>query len=139
VDERVLGLGRAAWAAVPREASSAEAWLPAAALDGGCAAGPVRAALATEIGRRAGIDAHPARVHGCWAIHVRTDDGDAAADVGSETEDDGLDGPRGCLCAHQLAFVVLTGLVEAWETAGDPQRAQHTRLLRHALLRGGSA
>ena len=135
----MVALGRAAWAAVPHEASSAAAWLPASALDAGCAAGPVRAALATEIGRRAGIDAHPARLHGCWAIHVRGEDSDAAADVGSETEDEPDDGLRGCLCAHRLAFVVLTGLVEAWETAGDPQRAQHTRVLRLALLRGGSA
>jgi hypothetical protein len=48
-------------------------------------------------------------------------------------------GPRGCVCAHQLAFVVLTHIAEGWEFTGNLARARHARVLRLALLHGSAA
>jgi hypothetical protein len=110
----------------------------ASALQSGCAAGPVRAGLATELGRRAGVPAHPARLRGCWAIHVRGEIAEVAVDLGADTRS-AHPGPRGCLCAHQLAFVVLTSLVVTWQLAGNSARARHARVLSLALSRGGAA
>lgn len=137
LEERAIALGRAAWAALPEEAGTPSAWLLASALGRGCAAGPVRAALATELGRRAGLAAHPARVSGCWAIHVRNDHASVAADVGADTGEVDDGGPEGCLCAHQLAFLVLTSLAEAWESLGDSIEAHHARVLQLLMLSSG--
>jgi hypothetical protein len=138
VDEGVIALGRAAWEALPADSGEPSAWLLSAALERGRAAGPVRAAVATELARRAGLAAHPALMKGCWAVHTRTEDAEAAADVGAGPREEDGELPRGCLCAHQLAFVVLTGLVEAWESAGNEARAQHARVLRLGLVRGAA-
>jgi hypothetical protein len=137
LEERAIALGRSAWAAVPDEAGTPSALLLGAALEDGCAAGPVRAALAAELGRRAGVAAHPARVSGCWAVHVRNEHASVAADVGAASDDMDDPGPRGCLCAHQLAFVVLSSLVEAWRSAGNAANARHARVLCLALAGGG--
>jgi hypothetical protein len=138
-DERALALGRAAWAAVPDEANAPAAWLLGSALDAGCAAGPVRAALAAELGRRAGLPVHPARLRGCWVVHVPGDIAGVAIDLGADAASAPAGGPRGCLCAHQLAFVVLTSLVDAWQSAGSSAHARHARVLSLALSRGARA
>ncbi len=139
LDERAMMLGRAAWVAMPDEAATPTAWLLASALESGCAAGPVRAVLATELGLRAGVPVHPVRLRGCWAILVRSETDGVGADVGADTSSVSLAGPRGCLCAHQLAFVVLTNLVDAWRSAGDSARVRHARLLSLALSGEGAA
>jgi hypothetical protein len=138
VEERAMAIGRAAWAAMPDEAEAPEAWLLGTALESGRAAGPVRAGFATELGHRAGVPAHPARLRGCWAIHVRGEAVGVAVDVGPDASMAGASGPRGCLCAHQLAFVIATSLVDAWQSAGDSTRARRARVLSLALLRGGA-
>jgi hypothetical protein len=37
------------------------------------------------------------------------------------------------MCAHQLAFAVLTGMADAWRSAGDRSRAQRASGLRLLL------
>jgi hypothetical protein len=138
LEERAIALGRAAQA-MADEGEAPAAWLLESALKNGCVAVPVRAALAAEIGRRAGVPAHPARLRGCWAIHVRGESGGIGVDLGADASGAPPGGPLGCLCAHQLAFVVLRSLVDAWESAGNWARARHTRVLRAALSRGDAA
>jgi hypothetical protein len=133
LEERAIALGRAAWTALPDEAGTPAAWLLGSALRQGCAAASVRAALAAELGRRAGVPAHPARLRGCWAILVSGESSRVAVDVGADTA---ACGPFGCLCAHQVAFVVITGLAEAWQSAGNVAEASHARVLRLALPHG---
>ena len=134
VAERAMAIGRAAWAAVPDEGEVPEAWLLGTALESGRATGPVRAALATELARRAGLSAHPARLRGCWAIHVWDEAVGVAVDVGP----DASDAPNGCLCAHQIAYVIATSLVDAWQSAGNSTTASRARVLSLVLL-GGAA
>ena len=135
VEERATAIGRAAWAAVPDDGEAPEAWLLGTALESGRAAGPVRAALGTELGLRAGVPAHPARLGGCWAIHVRDEAVGVAVDVGLDTS--GV--PNGCLCAHQVAYVIATSLVDAWQSAGNSAHARHARVLSLVLLGGDAA
>jgi hypothetical protein len=136
----VIAVGRSAWEALPLDDELPAAWFVASALESRRATGPVRAALATELARRAGLAAHPALMRGCWAVHMCAEDAEAAADVGPGPADgERLELPRGCLCAHQLAFVVLTGLVGAWEAAGDERRARQAGVLRLGLVRGSAA
>jgi hypothetical protein len=130
-DERVIALARAAWAALPDEGTAPPNWLLASALEGGRAAGAVRAALAAELGRRAGMRACAARLRGCWAVHTAEHDAQLAADVGTDSAQDSV--PAGAMCAHQLAFAVLTGLADAWRAAGDRFRAQRASGLRLLL------
>ena len=80
--------------------------------------------------------AHPARLRGCWAIHLPGEPVGVAVDLGPDTA---VRGPRGCVCAHQLAFVVLTHIAEGWEFTGNLARARHARMLRLALLHGSAA
>jgi hypothetical protein len=54
-DEQVAAVTSAAWTALPDEASAPSHWLLAASLEAGRAPGTVRAALAIELGRRAGL------------------------------------------------------------------------------------
>ena len=110
-----------------------EHWLLACALHSRCATGAVRAAVAAELARRAGIEARPMRLHDCWAIRIPGPGGQVAADVG---EDPSSPGQTGDLCAHQLAFAVLTGLSDAWRDGGDIRRAQRACGLRLLLPLG---
>jgi hypothetical protein len=139
LDERVIGLGRAAWAALPEEGEAPADWLLGSALERGRAAGAVRAVLAVELAGRAGMGAHPARLRGCWAVHLRADAGHAAADVGACSGLEPCPRATGCLCAHQLAFVVLTSLMAAWRSAADPERTRQAGVLRLVLERGGAS
>jgi hypothetical protein len=136
LDERAVALGRAAWAALPEEAETPRGWLSGSALEHGCAAGAVRAALAAELGRRAGIPAHPTRLRGCWAIHLRDNAAHAAADVGAESSIEPFRSATGCLCAHRLAFIVLTSLAAIWHSAGDSVSAQRARVLARTAADG---
>jgi hypothetical protein len=131
-DERIVALASAAWAALPEEGTAPPHWLLACALEEGRASGAVRAALAAELGRRAGVRACVARLRGCWAVHAAERDAQIAADVGG---DPGLEpaSSAGAMCAHQLAFAVLTGLAAAWQSAGDTFRAQRSAGLRLLL------
>jgi hypothetical protein len=133
LEERAIGLAEAAWAALPRPGDAPPEWLFGTALERGHAAGAVRAALAVELGRRAGISARPARLRGCWTVHVHDDDSQLAADVGAASRHEPAEvGPRS-LCAHELAFVVLTGVASAWSSAGDLARGQRASAMRLLL------
>jgi hypothetical protein len=131
-DERVVALARAAWAALPEEGTAPPHWLLACALEEGRVSGAVRAALAAELGRRAGVRVCAARLRGCWAVHAAERDAQVAADVGGDTAAEPAVGAGG-MCAHQLAFAVLTGLAGAWRSAGDRLRAQRASRLRLLL------
>lgn len=130
-DERVIALARAAWVALPDEGTAPQDWLLACALEGGRATGAVRAALAAELGRRAGVRVCAARLRGCWAVHTVEHDAQLAADVGADSGHDSV--LAGGMCAHQLAFAVLTGLADSWWSAGDRFRAQRASGLRLLL------
>ena len=53
------------------------------------------------------------------------------ADVG---EDPFPDAPAsGCLCGHEIAFLVLSGLRDAWRAQDDPARARRASGLRVLL------
>lgn len=132
-DERAIALARAAWAALPDEGDQPSDWLLACGLEGGRGTGAVRAALAVELGRRAGISARPVRLRGCWAVHIRDRGAHVAADVGAESSVEPRDTVAGSLCAHQLAFVVLSGVAAAWRLAGDPAAARRACGLRLLL------
>jgi hypothetical protein len=130
--ERVLALGGAAWAALPGEGETPADWLPGSALERGSATGAIRAALAVELARRAGISARPARARGCWLVCVADDGEHVAADVGSASQLEPWEADAS-LCAHQLAFVVLTGLASAWRRAGEGEHARRASALRLLL------
>ena len=83
-EEQVLALARAGWQALPYEGDEPPHWLLACALEDRCASGAVRAAVAAELARRAGIEARPVRLRGCWAIRVPGHGGQVAADVGED-------------------------------------------------------
>jgi hypothetical protein len=133
LEQQAIALAEAAWAALPQQGEAPPEWLLRSALERGQAAGALRAGLAVELGRRAGIAARPARIRGCWVVHVRDDDAQLAADVGTESRHEPADIGARCLCAHQHAFVVLTGLASAWRSAGDPARAQRASAMRLLL------
>lgn len=132
-EERVVGLARGAWEALPDEGGDPPHWLLARALDERRASGAVRAAVAVELARRAGIEARPARMRGCWAVLVPGDGVEVAADVGA---DGSRQGPTGDLCVHRLAFAVLSGLAGAWRATGDLSRARRASGLRLLLPLG---
>lgn len=129
-DERVITLAKAAWSALPDEGAEPPDWLLSRALEHGCASGAVRAALAAELGRRAGVRCCAARLRGCWAVHTGEHDAQVAADVGA---DPAQEPAAGTLCAHQLAFAILTGIADAWRSADDRFRAQRAAGLRLLL------
>jgi len=135
-NERVVALARAAWAALPHEGSAPPHWLLTCALDERHANGAVRAALAAEIGRRAGVPAGPVRLRGCWAVHIPDGGAHIAADLGPDAGRETADILSGGVCAHDLAFAVLTGLASAWRMAGDPERARRACGLRLPLPLG---
>jgi hypothetical protein len=130
-DERVIALATAAWAALPEDGTTAPDWLLGCALEQGRATGAVRAAVAAELGRRAGVRACAARLRGCWAVHTGERDAQVAADVGADAVQEPA--VAGALCAHQLAFAILTGIADAWRSDGDVFRAQRAAGLRLLL------
>lgn len=117
-------VARAAWDALPAEDDAAPCWLAGCAMAEGAATGCVRAGLAAEIARRAGVGAVP----GCLDERAVLIADGAAADLG-----EALPGRRGPLCAHQLGFDVLTGLAAAWARDGDRTRARQAAGLRLLL------
>jgi len=129
-DERVIELAKAAWAALPEEGTEASDWLLGCALEQGRATGAVRAALAAELGRRAGVRTCAARLRGCWAVRTTDHSAQLAADVGADWQEPAV---AGALCAHQLAFAILTGIADAWRSTGDRFRAQRASGLRLLL------
>ena len=134
-DERAGGLAMAAHLALPRDGAGPEAWMALAALEGARAAAPVRAALAAELGRRAGWPAAAFRHRDRWFVMCRDERGRFVADAGPAP----LPAPlcdrdaSGSACAHGVAFEVLTGLAAAWLEAGDGPRARRAAGLRLLL------
>lgn len=132
-EQRAIGLARAAWDALPEEAETPSDWFLAGALEGGRAAGAVRAVVAVELGRRAGIASQPVRLNRCWAIRPCGPDGRLAADVGNQSRFEPAGGGLGGRCAHQVAFVVLSALASAWRASGAPEPARRASALRLLL------
>jgi len=134
--EQALELAHAAWQALPRTADDPQAWLLGEALASGRAAPPLRAAVGAEIARRAGVRARPVRRHAHWLVAVHRP---ASSPVGAEVGPDrdlAPEGVEGCLCAHELAFLVLGRMADAWWRAGDPARAHRAAGLRLLLPLG---
>jgi hypothetical protein len=136
-DERAGALAMAARIATPHDASEPTAWMLSQALVTGRVAPAVRAVLAVELGRRAGIVAGVFRHRERWMVLVGDGDTRFAADVGPEVAvDDGLGCGRRCSgahCSHGLAFEVLGGLAAAWSAAGDERHARRAAALRLQL------
>jgi hypothetical protein len=133
VAERSLALAAAAYAALPEDGDDPPSWLFSRALEQGRAAPALRAALAVELGRRAGICARPARLRGSWLVGVHDGGTPVAAVVGPDDGAGGWDTCSGCLCGHELAFLVLDGLATAWQADGDGERARRAAGLRLLL------
>ena len=134
--ERALALTRAAYAALPEDGDEPSSWLLSRALDERRAAPPIRAALAVELARRAGIGARPARLRGRWLVGVHDGRAPVGGDVGPDHEEGNWDACSGCLCGHELAFLVLDGLAAAWQASGDSERARRAAGLRLLLPLG---
>jgi hypothetical protein len=133
VQERTLALAAAAYDALPEDGDEPPCWLLSRALEQGRAAPAVRAVLAVELARRAGVGARPARLRGCWLVGVHDGGAPVAADVGPDTSAAGWETCSGCLCGHEVAFLVLDGLATAWHAAGDGERARRAAGLRLLL------
>jgi hypothetical protein len=131
--ERSLALAAAAYEALPEDGSGPSSWLLSRALEDGRAAPPVRAVLAVELARRAGVSARPARLRGCWLVGIHDGGVPLGADVGPDDASAGWDTCSGCLCGHEVAFLVLDGLATAWQAAGDGERARRAAGLRLLL------
>jgi hypothetical protein len=131
-EDQAVELGRAVWAVVPHHTTDVGGWLLSPALTEGTGTGVVRAAIAVELGRRAGIDACLARYQQCWGVQVRGGGVEIGVATGSTPA---LPAGRATrpVCAHSMAFTVLTGLANAWLIAGELRRAQRACGLR-ALL-----
>lgn len=130
-EDRVLAIARTAWTALPWEGSEPQHWLFSSALEQQTASGPVRAALALEIGRRAGCAPTVARARGCWLVHVAHSE--VAADMGRDTIERECPAATGSFCAHALALLALTGLAAAWRARGDSPRARRASGMRLLL------
>ena len=96
----------------------------------------ILAALAAEVGRRAGLEVHVLSAPTGWYAGLA--DGERLWLV-----DATMDGRRADPwslrphCAHELAFAALMGLSDRFERVGDTQRAGRAALLRSRLpLRG---
>jgi hypothetical protein len=133
LEERAVGLARAAWEALPGEGDAPADWLLACALERRTASGAVRAALAVELGRRTGIPSRPLRLHGCWAVRACDPKARMAADVGTQSGFEPTGTGMGAQCAHQVAFIVLTALASAWRAAGESAAARRASGLRLLL------
>ena len=133
---RALALAEAAWTALPVTAAGPPAWMVSEALRTGAAAPPLRAAVAVELGRRAGVAARPVRLRGRWLVAVHEPGlSPVGADAGAD-DDLAPEGIDGCLCPHELAFVILGRLAGAWLEAGSPARAHRAAGLRLLLPLG---
>jgi regulator of sirC expression with transglutaminase-like and TPR domain len=92
----------------------------------------VLAAIATEVGRRAGLAVHVLSAPTGWYAGLA--DGDRLWLV-----DATMDGSRADPwslrrhCAHELAFAALLGLSDRYERAGDTRQAGRAALLRSRL------
>jgi hypothetical protein len=133
IRERTLALAAAAYDALPRDGGEPDCWLFSRALESGRAAPALRAVLAVELARRAGVTARAARLHGCWLVGVHDGGAPIAADVGPDDGAGDWEICSGCLCGHELAFLVLDGLATAWQEAGDYERARRAAGLRLLL------
>ena len=92
----------------------------------------VLAAIAAEVGRRAGLPVHVLSAPTGW--YAGLGDGDRLWLV--DTTMDGRKADPWSLrrhCAHELAFAALLGLSERYERLGDAQRAGRAALLRSRL------
>jgi hypothetical protein len=134
--ERSFALADAAYAAMPDDGGEPPSWLLSRALEDGRAAPAVRAVLAVELARRAGVSARPVRLQGRWLAGVHDGGAPVGADVGPDDAANAWDACTGCLCAHEVAFSVLGGLAAAWQAAGDPERARRAAGLRLLLPLG---
>jgi len=133
---RALALAEAAWTALPVTAAEPPAWMVSEALRTGAAAPPLRAAVAVELGRRAGVAARPVRLRGRWLVAVHEPGlSPVGADAGAD-DDLAPEGIDGCLCPHELAFVMLGRLARAWQDTGSPARAHRAAGLRLLLPLG---
>jgi len=133
VQERTPALAAAAYEALPEDGDEPSCWLLSCALEQGRAAPALRAVLAVELARRAGVSARPARLRGCWLVGVHDGGAPVAADVGPDAGAGGWETCSGCLCGHEVAFLVLDGLATAWQAAGDGERARRAAGLRLLL------
>ena len=136
VRERSLALADAAYAVLPEHGSEPPSWLLSRAIETGRAAPAVRAVLAVELARRAGVSARPARLRGRWLVGVHDGGAPVGADVGPDRDAENWDACSGCLCGHEVAFSVLGGLAAAWQAAGYPERARKAAGLRLLLPLG---
>ena len=136
VHARALELSRAAYAALPEDGDEPSSWLLSRALDEGRAAPALRAVLAVELARRAGVGARPARLRGRWLVGVHDGRTPVGGDVGPDRDEGNWDACSGCLCGHELAFLVLDGLAAAWQSVGDADRARRAAGLRLLLPLG---
>jgi hypothetical protein len=130
---RATALAAVAHEALPEDGDGPEGWLLGRALEEGRAAAPVRAVLAVELGRRAGIPARPVRMRGLWLVGVHDIGTPLAAELGHDPPAGAGGLHEGCLCAHEIAFAVLGGLASAWHAAGDVPRARRAAGLRLLL------
>jgi hypothetical protein len=134
--EQARILGATVLGALPGDGAGDEPadWLLACAIDRGCASGALRAALGTELARRAGVDARPVRLQGRWLVAVDTAGAaPVGADVGSDTGGGACADCTGCMCAHELALVTLSGLADAWQSTGRAAYARRAAGLRLLL------
>jgi hypothetical protein len=130
---QATALAATARAALAHDGDGPASWLLGCALDEQRASAPVRAVLAVELGRRAGIAARPVRMRGRWLVGVHEHGSPVAADVGRDPIAGVTDACTGCLCAHAVAFLLLGGLAGAWRAAGDLSRARRAAGLRLLL------
>jgi hypothetical protein len=135
---RATAFAAAAHEALPEDGTEPPHWLLACALEERRAAAPVRAALAVELGRRAGIAARPVRMRGMWLVGVHDRGTPLAAAVGPDPLGGDSALHEGCLCAHETAFAVLGGLAAAWRAEGDVLRARRAGGLRLLLPLDGA-
>ncbi len=130
--ERVRAVAAAAWDAIPDTGTTAAGWLPGVALETGEGSSPIRACLAVELARRAGMRARPVRMRGRWFVAMHDRGAPVAADAGPDPVED-VTAPAGCLCAHAVALTVLSGVSDAWARSGDRRRARRAAGLRLLL------
>jgi hypothetical protein len=132
-DERAHALVEAANAVLPTSSDGPCGWLLSATLEAGGGTPALRAGLAVELGRRAGISARPVPLRDRWLVGVHDGGVPVGVDVGGDRRIDRLNVCAGCLCAHQFGFLVFGGLAAAWLAAGEPKRARRAAGLRLLL------
>lgn len=130
----VVDLGKVAWDALPEDETRTGAWFLSPALREGIAAGPLRAALAVEVGRRAGISTRIARGKGCWVVYGPEKDGFVAVEMGVDRVPPAPGEGLAAVCPHELAACLLSGAISASLDEGRLTEAHHASRLR-ALLR----